>query len=222
MAIARLSRVEQTERNRSRVLDAARRVFMERGYHGATLEQIAEEAGFSKGVVYSQFESKADLFLALLEKRIEERAVENAELVANLAGEQAIAAMTEHFVQVARSTPEWGLLVAEFRIHAARNPELNRRYAEAHERTIGWLSSLLEDLYRRAGEELPFPPRHMAELVMAVGIGAELEQAANPDALQGPFVADLMARLLTQKSKDSHQEEETHDHRHRHTNRGAA
>jgi AcrR family transcriptional regulator len=204
MAIARLSRVEQTERNRSRVLDAARRVFMERGYHGATLEQIAEEAGFSKGVVYSQFESKADLFLALLEKRIEERAAENAELVANLAGEDAIAAMTEHFVRVGRSAPEWGLLVAEFRVHAARNPELNRRYAAAHERTIGWLSSLLEELYQRAGQELPFPPRHMAELVMAVGIGAELEQAANPDALQGPFVADLMARLLTQKSKDSH------------------
>jgi AcrR family transcriptional regulator len=65
-----LSRVEQTERNRSLVLDAARDVFMARGYHAATLEQIAESAGFSRGVVYSQFESKADLFLSLLEARI--------------------------------------------------------------------------------------------------------------------------------------------------------
>ena len=73
----RLTRVEQSERNRGLVLVAARRVFLARGYHRATLEQIADEAGFSKGVVYSQFESKADLFLALLEARIAERAAEN-------------------------------------------------------------------------------------------------------------------------------------------------
>ena len=47
----RLTRVEQSVRNRELVLAAARRVFLERGYHGASLEQIADEAGFSKGVV---------------------------------------------------------------------------------------------------------------------------------------------------------------------------
>ena len=70
----RLSRAEQVERNRERVLDAAREVFLERGYAGATLEAIAEAAGFSKGVVYSQFAGKPDLFLALLERRIDQRA----------------------------------------------------------------------------------------------------------------------------------------------------
>ena len=67
----RLSRPEQVHRNRGLVLEAARRVFLERGYAGATLEAIAEEAGFSKGVVYSQFAGKPDLLLALLEARIE-------------------------------------------------------------------------------------------------------------------------------------------------------
>jgi AcrR family transcriptional regulator len=196
MAVARLSRVEQTERNRSLVLSAARRVFMERGYHGATLEQIAEEAGFSKGVVYSQFESKADLFLALLEKRIDERAAENEQLVDGLAGESALAALLDHFVKRSQATPEWGLLLSEFRVHAARNPELGRRYAAAHARTVERLGKVLETVYTRAGETPPFPPRQMAELVLAIGVGAELEQAANPDALQGRFVADLLRRML--------------------------
>jgi AcrR family transcriptional regulator len=49
----RLSRPEQVQRNRGLVLEAARRVFLERGYAGATLDAIADEAGFSKGVVYS-------------------------------------------------------------------------------------------------------------------------------------------------------------------------
>src|SRR5215472_3667702 len=80
----RLTRVEQSARNRSLVLAAARRMFLERGYHGASLEQIADEAGFSKGVVYSQFESKADLFLGLMEQRIEERNAENRRFVDRL------------------------------------------------------------------------------------------------------------------------------------------
>ena len=67
----RLSRAEQNDRNRALLLAAARRVFLERGYYAATLDQIADEAGFSKGAVYSRFASKADMFLALLEDRID-------------------------------------------------------------------------------------------------------------------------------------------------------
>jgi AcrR family transcriptional regulator len=196
MAVARLSRIEQTERNRSLVLEAARRVFMDHGYHGATLEQIAEEAGFSKGVVYSQFDSKADLFLALLDKRIEERARENAELVEGLAGESAVAALLDHFVKRSQATPEWGLLLSEFRVHAARNPALNRRYAALHARTVAHLGDVIDAIYTRAGSEPPFPGPQMAEIVLAIGVGAELEQAANPDALLGPFVADLLGKVL--------------------------
>src|SRR5262245_27942233 len=81
----RFGRDLQVERNRQLVLKAARRVFLEEGYAGAGLDAIAEEAGFSKGVVYSQFDGKADLFLALLERRISERADEN-ERVASEAG----------------------------------------------------------------------------------------------------------------------------------------
>ena len=80
----RLSRSEQVDRNRERVLAAARRVFLARGYAGASLDAIAEEAGFSKGVVYSQFDGKGDLFLALLERRIQERAEQNERLLRGL------------------------------------------------------------------------------------------------------------------------------------------
>jgi AcrR family transcriptional regulator len=90
----RLTRAEQAARNRALVLDAARRVFLARGYHGATLEQIADEAGFSKGVVYSQFESKADLFLALLEARISERAAESARMAESLVSSGGLQAPT--------------------------------------------------------------------------------------------------------------------------------
>src|SRR5262249_33234484 len=103
----RLSRAEQAERNRALVLDAARRVFLARGYQGATLEQIAEEAGFSKGVVYSQFESKADLFLALLEARIAERAADNARLAEALPPGEELPALLGQLARGDQVMPGW-------------------------------------------------------------------------------------------------------------------
>src|SRR5215470_19221034 len=98
----RLSRAEQNDRNRALLLAAARRVFLERGYFAATLDQIADEAGFSKGAVYSRFASKADMFLALLEDRIAERAGQNAQLAGRLAGTDDFAALLSQSLRAER------------------------------------------------------------------------------------------------------------------------
>jgi len=198
----RLSRAEQGERNRALVLDAARRVFLARGYYGATLEQIADEAGFSKGVVYSQFDSKADLFLALLEARISERAAENARLAETLAGGGGLPALVEHLAAGDRDTPGWALLVIEFRVHAARDPVLGRRYAAAHARTVEALAGALMTVGAHDGQAPAIEPSRLAELALALSFGVTLEEAASPDALGGPLpaarlVAQVLQALLT-------------------------
>jgi AcrR family transcriptional regulator len=183
---SRLSRAEQNDRNRALLFAAARRVFLARGYHAATLEQIADEAGFSKGVVYSRFASKADLFLALLEDRIAERAAQNAQAARDLAGSGDFTGLFELAQRAERAAPGWRLLVTEFRIHAARDPELNRRYAALHARTADGIARALAMISERGAEDLPFPPRQLAELLLAVEAGLALEQQASPDALGGP------------------------------------
>src|SRR5918911_418249 len=65
----RLTRAEATAQTREQLLEAAERVFLERGFHAASLDAVAEEAGLTKGAVYSRFDSKADLFLAFLDER---------------------------------------------------------------------------------------------------------------------------------------------------------
>ena len=192
---SRLSRAEQNDRNRALLFAAARRVFLARGYHAATLEQIADEAGFSKGVVYSRFASKADLFLALLEDRIAERAAQNAQASRDLAGSGDFTGLFELAQRAERAAPGWRLLVTEFRIHAARDPELNRRYAALHARTADGIARALAMISERGAEDLPFPPRQLAELLLAVENGLALEQQANPDALGGPDLPVL--RWLT-------------------------
>ena len=187
----RLSRAEQNDRNRTLLLAAARRVFLARGYYAATLEQIADEAGFSKGVVYSRFASKADMFLALLEDRITERAAQNADLAGRLAGTGNFAAVLDLALRAERAAPGWRLLVTEFRVHAARDPELNRRYAALHARTVDGVAAILAAVSQEGVAGLPLPPRQLAEFWLALETGAALEQLASPDALGGQDLSAL-------------------------------
>ena len=172
---------------------------MARGYHASTLEQIAEEAGFSRGVVYSQFDNKADLFFTLLDERIALRSAENAELVDGLVGERGVAALVDHAIREIRADPSWALL-SRVPSPPARHPDLNTRYARAHARAVAGVASVFEALYDRAGWPPPFPTDEMAELVYAIAGGAVLEQAADPEALQGPLLADLLTRVVTRSA----------------------
>jgi AcrR family transcriptional regulator len=198
MAVAsRMTRAERADRNRRRVLAAAREVFLARGYHAATVEQIADAAGFSTGVVYSQFDGKADLFLALLEARIEERIHDQATFVERLEDADVVGQLIEHARRVTQAEPEWGLLVLEFRVHAARHPDLNARYAEAHARTVAGLAKTLAAAYERSRSAPGLAPEDLAEVIIAVASGSQLEVAAGRDALAGPLLHDVMKRIVT-------------------------
>jgi AcrR family transcriptional regulator len=195
--VKRLTRPEQNERNRALVLEAARRVFLARGYHGATVEEIADEAGFSRGVVYSRFGTKADLFLALLERRMDERAAQMAARASGLSGDEGAVTLMTGSAEADREDPEWGLLLIEFRVHTARDPELNARYAAAHQRTVERVAAVLGGIYQRAGHAPPFPAGQLAELMLALSSGGQLEHAANPAALPATVRSRALRRLLS-------------------------
>src|SRR3977135_2425103 len=74
----RETRAEKQARTRAELIETAAKVFARRGYKGASVEEIAEEAGYSHGAVYSNFDGKADLFLAVFENYMAERARELA------------------------------------------------------------------------------------------------------------------------------------------------
>jgi AcrR family transcriptional regulator len=160
------------------------------------VEAISEEAGFSKGVVYSQFGSKADMFLALLDRRIDERAAENERIAGDLGGVDAIGALLAAAARDSADEPGWARLLVEFRVSAGRDPVLNRRYAEAHARTLDALADVLGGLHRRAGREPAVPLRSMAELIVGLGPAVALERLANPDALPSADLTEMVTRAL--------------------------
>ncbi len=111
----RLTREEKKALTRSRLLEAAEEVFLRRGFHRAGLEEVTEEAGFSTGAVYSNFESKDDLFLALLDERMERRVREFHEAAAKRETLEDLArGDARRYAATMARKPEWTLLLMEF------------------------------------------------------------------------------------------------------------
>ena len=131
-----LPRVEQVAANRRVLLNAALGVFREVGYAAASVDAIAEAAGFTKGAVYSHFSSKADLFLSLLEDRLAERARHALEITSRRSSPSDGYDLVYQMFADSRADGRWRLAVLEFRVVAARDLELNARYAAAHRRSV--------------------------------------------------------------------------------------
>ncbi len=194
----RKTRVEQAEYNREQVLAAALEVFEQKGYHAATVDEMAERAGYSKGVVYSQFGSKPDLFLSLLEQRVERRARENLEIAMSISGPEGLRDVAARAEELLVRDRAWNLAVLEFRTYAARVPELNQRYIQIHERTVAGIARVIHLAFDRGGRMPPFPPHDLARLVLALDAGWVLEDLADPEPLSfDPFQAALTGAMET-------------------------
>lgn len=189
----RRSRDEQRARTRADLLDAAAEVFARNGYHGTSVDMVAEAAGYTKGAVYSNFSSKEDLFLALLEARIEESLNSMRDVMATSAPEDRPTAFGQRRGEISQWEPQWFLLEAEFELYAARNPDVRDRVAERQRKT----RAVIEDALRQHIDELglrpAYPVEQLAKLIVAAGDGMSLMALNNPDTTD---TGDLMRILL--------------------------
>lgn len=139
-------REEQRERTRQDLLDAGATVFARHGYHGASVDQVAEAAGYTKGAVYSNFRSKEELFLELLGRQLD-RSVELLEQVVEaLPPAQRIPAIVEAVQTLPVLDGEWFLLEAEFLLYAARNddPSVRDRVAARQQQTRQRITAVVQ------------------------------------------------------------------------------
>jgi AcrR family transcriptional regulator len=180
----RMTRAESKEATRTELLDAARRVIVERGYHGASLDLVAREAGYTKGAVYSAFGSKAQMFLAVYEREVDRRWARIEASVA--ASERDFPGGTSHdWFERVRVERAWTLALLEFRLQAARDPELNALYADRHSQVIDRLAGVMR-LAGVAGDGA----RELAIDIVALSNGYALEHLALPDeATEGRYAA---------------------------------
>jgi AcrR family transcriptional regulator len=186
------------EEVRRRILRAATKVFLERGFNGATLDDIAAEAGFSKGAVYSNFDDKDSLFLALVDEEFAwrldqlraalESAPDGPDAGAEIAGRSMTRALAAH--------QDLHVLFSEFRVHAAKNPSTRRQLAKRRKQIRSTLAETLEDYAERAGVELTMPAEHVATLLLALTNGLALERLGQPEAVPDELFGEVIAGLF--------------------------
>ncbi|HEY7934742.1 MAG TPA: TetR/AcrR family transcriptional regulator [Solirubrobacteraceae bacterium] len=193
MVLTRMTREQSKAVTRERLLAAARSVFARRGFHGSSVEEIASEAGYSTGALYSNFDGKEDLFLVLMEHEIEEHAREIAAAVADRASvaERAEGGARQWMTMIERE-PELLLLFMEFWAYGVRDPRVRPKVAARFAQVRQLLTNLITDGMRELSVELELPAEHLAVIIDALADGIARQKLADPDAVPD----DLMGRAL--------------------------
>jgi AcrR family transcriptional regulator len=175
-------RDERKRRTRADLLETARRVFEERGFHDASLEEIAEAAGYSKGAIYSNFAGKDELFLAVLGQHIDRRARAVVDVALDGADFAAsVRAVARSGVEFGEREPAWTPLLVEFWTHVSQRPRLREQVLALYERQLDAFTDVIEELARRHGKSFRIAPRDVVRGTAALGRGLALERLVAPE-----------------------------------------
>jgi AcrR family transcriptional regulator len=197
VATARLTREQSKALTRERLLGAARTVFAGRGFHGASVEEIAAEAGYSTGALYSNFDGKEALFLTLLDREIDEHAREIEEAVRERTSvAERARGGAERWMAMIEREPELQLLFMEFWAYAGRDPKVRRQVAASFARARGVLTRLIADGARDFELELELPAEQLAVAIDALADGIARQKMADPESVPDELMGRVLALLL--------------------------
>ncbi|WP_405912175.1 TetR/AcrR family transcriptional regulator [Streptomyces sp. NBC_00963] len=195
----RLTRAETKARTRALLLEAAAQVFARKGFAGASVDDIAESAGFSTGALYSNFAGKDELFVELLSNRSGSRLAEAAAIVSDQSGsvEDAQALLSRLLVDVAGEDMDLAPLQAEFWLYAIRRPEFQERMASQFRANRDALTTVLADRAKDRGQSGDVPFDGVATVVMALFQGLVQLRRMDPELVPENLYGDAVHWLFS-------------------------
>ena len=193
---------------RQHLLKAAAIVFARKGFHGATLDEVAATAGFSKGAVYSNFKSKDDLFLELLDDRINRQFAVVSEILET--GSREREEQFPRIREIFRSDMFWSedfiTLWLEFVLYARRNPEAQAKLTASVKRSRAQVQALIEHEYAMLGASSSYPTADLAEIALALFNGLGIDRLVNPTAVTDEMLDTTLSFLYDAMGVDRSQE----------------
>lgn len=188
---------QRTEATKKKLLASALRIFARDGFEAARIEDIAVDAGYTRGAFYAHFQSKEDLFFALLEHQSERyiRLIEqNLEKCAT--DEERLSTLREFYVNRAADR-QWTILGLEFKLYALRHPKLRAQFARRHRNIRSKLKwQAVDRLWPKNMQCAPESTDVRKLSLHAVLNGLVLEQAYDPASLSNAQVAAVLHRLF--------------------------
>jgi AcrR family transcriptional regulator len=182
---------------RDELLSASLRVFARRGYRDAGVDEIATEAGYSKGALYWHFSGKEELLAALLEQRIDAPLRDRVALLASAPPERDMSVeATRAFARQLAEEREAMLLEREYWSLAIRDPELRARYADRQAELRGALAAGLEARARHLGTpDLTMSGEDVARIVMSIIGGLAVDELIEPGSVRPELLGDALALI---------------------------
>ncbi len=196
----RLTRKEKQAETRARLLDAAEQVFLRSGLQGSSVEEIAAEAGFTRGAFYSNFKSKEELFVELLQDRVYRQYA-------------AIAVEAQAQPGSPRERLRWGIerlkapyekedgrwlfrLWLECLTLATRDEEFRRLAATFWSGNRELIAEQTKEVFDEVGREPPVPPKQIASAMIALDIGLAVQHVVDPDEVSLDIYVPLFDLLI--------------------------
>ncbi|MDT7723481.1 MAG: hypothetical protein QOI21_57 [Actinomycetota bacterium] len=194
--MARLTRAESQARTRERLVATAKDLFLRDGYSATSLEKVADEAGYSKGAVYSNFRNKERLCLAVLDRIHEEQIDLIAVALVDADGVDGLITAFQAWAERSIGDEAWTALEVEFATNARRNPEVRRELAVRDKAIRDGIAALLANYAEQFGVTLPMSPDDAATALLSLGIGLGVQRAIDPSISVNvlPDVMRLFAR----------------------------
>lgn len=195
----RLTRAEAKARTREQLLDAAAQVFAQKGYAGASVDEIAEAAGYSAGALYSNFDGKEQLFLELMSERRSQgiaRQAAQAAAIIEEDGPEPLARLVRRLERVDGRSREAAALQAEFWLFAVRNPEAMRVLAAKTDERVEALAPLVSHVMNRYDAATEVPPEVVTRIALALFQGLARQRRIDPAAAPAELFTLGMEWLL--------------------------
>ncbi|MGQ5523678.1 TetR/AcrR family transcriptional regulator [Chitinimonas sp. PSY-7] len=182
---------------RDRILESAARVFSQKSYLGASLDEVAADAGLTKGAVYWHFKSKNDLFFALLDSRFQvefdhhlPEAIEQQSI--HVSPREGTKALLAGVLDRVKQDPDWPRLFLEF-LGQARDPEVRKRLARSYQESYRLSATLITQQHSLHKQPAPVDPQLQAIFWSALMDGLITAWLLNPEAID---LDTLMPRIV--------------------------
>jgi AcrR family transcriptional regulator len=197
MPRGQFDRSARKAQTRARLLEAAAQVYARRGFAGATLEEVASEAGFTKGAVYAHFGSKENLLLALVEEHLAEEVVEQLELFdrGRATWERPLAG-SERWMESLGEDPDGFRLFVELWIHAQRDERVRQRLAAGLERLRVTFAGFASASTADAGLETSGGEEQFANVMLGLGLGLGMLELADPGVVSSTLLGATISVLI--------------------------
>jgi len=191
--VEKLTRERRRQQTRDVLIEAATEVFARRGYEGASLEEIAETAGFTRGAIYKHFAGKEELFFAVSDGA-NQRVIESFRAIAPMhpdSSEWDVERLGDLWRASVLDVDDLLSIGMEYQLYVLRNPSARKRAAANRRRNRELITAFIEEVAERAGMTLRLPAPTLAGVILAAADGLNYSARVDGEDLFAPFLEVL-------------------------------